>query len=137
MTTATITGGCLCGAVRFTVRRPPTISMLCHCRSCRRAAGAPAVAWLTFRTEDFAVVRGMPTAFRSSPAVTRTFCGACGSPLTYGHADRPEEIDVTTVSLDDAEAFPPTHHAWRADGVAWLRCADGLPVHPQASGASE
>jgi hypothetical protein len=67
--------------------------------------------------------------------VTRTFCGACGTPLTYAHDERPGEIDVTTASADDPDAFPPTHHAWRADGVTWLRCEDGLPVHPHGSGA--
>jgi hypothetical protein len=132
----TIEGGCLCGAQRWAARSRPTVSMICHCRSCRRAAGAPAVAWLTFAATDVAFVRGVPVSFRSSPPVTRTFCGTCGTPLTYVHAERPGEIDVTTASLDDPEAFPPTHHAWHADGIGWAAFADGRPVYDHGSGAA-
>jgi hypothetical protein len=103
--------------------------MICHCRTCCRAAGSPGVAWVTFAVGDFALQRGTPVAFRSTPPVTRTFCGACGTPLTYVHAERPGEIDVTTVSLDAPEAFPPSYHAWLDDGVGWLRLGDGLPAH--------
>lgn len=104
--------------------------MVCHCRSCRRAAGAPVVAWVTFRLPDFSFVRGTAAAFHSSAPVTRTFCPSCGTPLTYVHADRPDEIDVTTVSLDDPAAFPPTHHSWREDSIGWVRFGDGLPTFP-------
>jgi len=41
-------GGCLCKAVRFRVTGDPLHSVICHCHSCRRASGAPSVAWLTF-----------------------------------------------------------------------------------------
>ncbi|HEY2386441.1 MAG TPA: GFA family protein [Candidatus Binatia bacterium] len=128
-----IVGSCLCGAVRWVARRPPTISMVCHCRSCRRSAGAPAVAWLTFAMHDLEIVRGVPAAFRSSPPVTRTFCAACGTPLTYVNAERPDEIDVTTASLDRPERFPPTYHAWRSDGIDWARFADDLPAYARSS----
>ena len=121
-------GGCLCGAVRYRAEGPPTASMICHCDSCARASGAPAVAWVTFRTQGFRFVRGEPVAFHSSPPVTRRFCGSCGTPLTYVHTARPSEIDVTTRTLDDPEAFAPSHHAWVGDGPSWSRPADGLPT---------
>jgi len=128
-----ITGGCLCGAIRYVARTRPTISMICHCRSCRRAAGSPAVAWLTFAARDVEIVRGTPHAFHSSPPVTRTFCAGCGTPLTYVSTARPEEIDVTTASLDRPERFPPTYHAWRGDGIDWARFADDLPTYIRSS----
>jgi len=40
-------GGCLCGAVRYRMVGAPLSSAICHCASCRRASGAPTVAWLT------------------------------------------------------------------------------------------
>lgn len=129
-----ILGGCLCGAIRWVARTRPTISMVCHCGTCRRAGGAPAVAWLTFATEALVFERGVPTPFCSSPPVTRTFCGSCGTPLTYVHAARPGEVDVTTASLDDPAAFPPTHHAWVDDGIAWAAPQDGLPTYARGRG---
>ena len=124
-----IEGGCACGAVRYRASTRPRQSMICHCRDCRRAAGAPVVAWVTFARTDLAMSAAQPAAFASSPSVRRTFCGGCGTPLTYTHASRPDEIDVTTCSLDDPDAFPPTHHAQLAEDLHWVRFGDGLPAH--------
>ena len=126
-------GGCLCGAIRYTADRAPLKSMICHCTSCRRSSGAPIVAWLTLPICDFTWSQGSPTIHRSSPKVDRTFCGTCGTSLTYAHCDRPEEIDVTTATLDDPDVFPPVHHSWLEDGVRWLRFGDGLPAHLRTS----
>ena len=126
-------GGCFCGAVRYRLTGPPTASMICHCQSCCRAAGSPAVAWLTVAADDFSLVRGSPCEFHSSRQVTRTLCASCGTPLTYTHADRPGEIDVTTCSLDDPAAFPPTYHSWTSHSPAWLRFGDDLPVYERSN----
>jgi hypothetical protein len=91
------------------------------------------VAWLTFPVNHFAFVRGVPAEFHSTPPVTRTFCPTCGTSLTYVHADRPSEIDVTTSTLDRPEAFPPTHHSWMSDSVAWVRIGDDLPAYERSS----
>jgi hypothetical protein len=122
-------GGCLCGAIRYVAHGAPTVSMICHCNTCRRAAGAPVVAWLTFPLSQFSFVRGRPSEFHSTPLVTRTFCSVCGTSLTYVHTARPLEIDVVTASLDDPEAFPPTHHSWMSSSLGWIRFGDGLPAH--------
>ena len=126
-------GGCLCGAIRYVADGSPTSSMICHCDTCCRAAGSPVVAWLTFPTSRFSFVRGTPAEFHSTVPVTRTFCPTCGTSLTYVHADRPSEIDVTTSSLDNPEAFPPTHHSWLSDGVSWVRFGDRLPAYRRSS----
>ena len=82
-------GGCLCGAIRYRLSGKPTNTMICHCQSCRRAAGSPVVAWLTFAAADFQFCKGQPVEFSSSPPVRRSFCGSCGTPLTYAHQDSP------------------------------------------------
>ena len=128
----TLDGGCLCGAIRYRVSGKPTNTMICHCKSCRRAAGSPVVAWLTFATTDFRFSKGQPVEFSSSPPVRRTFCGSCGTPLTYAHRDSPESIDVTTCSLDAPQSFPPTHHSWLSDDVEWVRFGDDLPTYLQS-----
>jgi hypothetical protein len=102
--------------------------MICHCRTCRRAAASPVVAWTTFPATGFKFTRGRPSEFHSSDPVRRTFCGSCGTPLTYQHSDSPSTIDLTTCSLDDPQAFAPTHHSWLSDDIAWVRFGDGLPT---------
>lgn len=125
---ATAEGGCICGAIRYRVSGTPTNTMVCHCRTCRRVAGAPVVAWITFPLARFEIRRGQPAEFRSSEPVRRTLCSHCGTPLTYEHQDASETIDVTTCSLDDPNLFPPTHHSWLSHDLAWIRFGDGLPT---------
>ncbi|HEY1427039.1 MAG TPA: GFA family protein [Caulobacteraceae bacterium] len=125
----TIEGGCFCGAVRYRASAAPTTSLICHCRSCRRAAAAPAAPWVTFERAAFALTAGELSLFRSSPPVRRGFCARCGTPLTYEHDERPGEIDVTTASLDDPEALPPTYHIQLGDDLSWLKFGDGLPAY--------
>ena len=129
MTDVVTEGGCVCGAIRYHVHGQPTNSMICHCQTCRKAAGAPVVAWLTFPFARFSFVCGTLTEFRSSPPVVRTFCSLCGTPLTYRHADRSPEVDVTTSTLDDPEALPLSHHSRVSHAPRWLHFYDGLPTY--------
>jgi len=119
-------GGCLCGAIRYRIEGEPIARALCHCRSCRRASAAPSVAWVTVPLSGYEVTAGKPTAFRSSPPVTRTFCGRCGSPLTYHHDGDADTIDVTTVTLDEPERFAPTYELWLQDKLAWEALSEHL-----------
>ena len=121
-------GGCACGAIRYAAEGEPTNTMVCHCRTCRRVAAAPVVAWVTFPLERFRFLKGTPASFHSTAPVTRTFCRDCGAPITYRHADSAGTVDVTTCSLDDPDAFPPTHHSWLAHDLGWVRFGDGLPT---------
>ena len=102
--------------------------MVCHCRTCRRVVAAPVVPWVTYPVDRFRWIQGQPASFHSTPPVTRTFCGSCGTALTYAHRDSPGTVDVTACSLDDPEAFPPTHHSWLSHDLAWVKFGDGLPT---------
>jgi hypothetical protein len=113
-------GGCLCGAVRYRVTGLPLYSAICHCRSCRRAAAAPAVAWQTFEWQQFELLAGTPRTYRSSPGVRRTFCENCGTPLTYSSEQRSQQVDITSASLDDPEITPPRSEVWLEDKLAWV-----------------
>jgi hypothetical protein len=88
------TGRCLCGAVRYRAVGAPEWIANCHCASCRRATGAAMASYAGFATERFAYTAGAPVRFSSSPGVTRSFCGRCGTPLTYEGDRWPGEIHV-------------------------------------------
>jgi hypothetical protein len=124
-------GGCLCGGVRYRVAGEARTSAICHCVSCRRASGAQSVAWVVFPSEAFSFVSGDPAEYRSSSGVSRTFCGRCGTSLTYQHDGNADSIDVTTASLDLPDELPPTRHVWLEDKVSWESVNDGLPLFEQ------
>ena len=132
MIPTSIEGSCACGAIRYRAVSKPSISMICHCESCRRSAAVPVVAWLTFPKDSFRFIHGQPALFKSSASVRRTFCALCGTPLTYENAARTSEVDVTTCSLDDPDAFPPAHHAWLRDDLSWVHFGDQLERFPES-----
>ena len=134
--TRTIEGGCLCGQIRYRIQGEPIASNTCQCRSCRKASAAPVVPWLNVNLANLAFTQGQPVEFNSSPMVTRTFCGRCGTPLTYRNEGDGDVIDVTTCSLDDPQAFPPAYHVWTSHGLSWVKLADGLPFYAEGSSSS-
>ncbi|TFZ07261.1 GFA family protein [Ramlibacter henchirensis] len=126
--TLALSGGCHCGQVRYEANGQPYHATVCHCTDCRRVSGAPMLAWFTVRAGEFRFVQGTPQRYRSSGKASRTFCGACGTPLTY-QLDGADEIDVTICSLDEPEAVPPTDHTFGRSRLHWAEDLESLPVH--------
>jgi hypothetical protein len=125
-------GGCFCGLIRYEVTGKPLHRTNCHCSICRRTTGAPFVTWFSVRPAEFRLIAGEPTRFRSSPLGTRSFCPRCGTQLTFEGDDSPDEIGVTTASLDDPASLPPHDHTCTSSKLPWIRLADGLPEYPEA-----
>lgn len=125
-----VRGGCLCGDIRYRIEAAPVEALYCHCRICRRAHGAPVVAWLTVPLDGFVVTAGAPVAYRSSAAAWRRFCGRCGTPLSWQAVDNPRLIDVAIATLDDPAAIEPGLHIWTESRIPWFDTADHLPRCP-------
>jgi hypothetical protein len=120
-------GGCLCGAVRYRAEGRPYHITHCHCTLCRRASGAPFVTWFSVPAQGFSFVQGTPSRFASTPAALRTFCAACGTPLTFQLLAERDEIDVTLCSLDDPNVLIPEDHTYIRSRLRCIVLADGLP----------
>jgi hypothetical protein len=87
------------------------------------------VGLYTVDRDRMAFTQGHAVEYRSTPKVLRSFCGRCGTALTYWHADWPADISLTIASLDDPGLAPPADHTWMAQAVAWDRPTDGLPQY--------
>lgn len=133
MTDTIYEGGCLCGAVRYRVAGPVLLVEYCHCHMCRRAAGAPVVCWVDFPFARFSLTKGSITRYRSSPGITRGFCAACGSSLSFQRGETPPKITLAVDSLDDPDALAPWQHIYVADAVSWLHIPDDLPRYAQGA----
>ncbi len=125
-----LTGGCLCGGIRYRVRGAAIVTTLCHCSLCRRAAGAPLVAWAMFPLGSFGLESGALAIYPSSPGVERGFCGRCGTTLSFTASFLPGLIDLTIASFDEPERLPPQLHMWERERIGWLALDDDLPRHP-------
>jgi hypothetical protein len=125
-----ITGGCYCGKVRFGVSGANLRQSNCHCANCRRAAGAQSVAWITVKRSEFAFEKGEPKRYKTDTGAYRTFCDSCGTSLTYQNDENPDEIDITTGSLDDPERFPPNRDVYPEEKLSWVPLVDDSFRHP-------
>jgi len=120
----TITGGCMCGAVRYEGRGEPLYTGYCHCRSCRHHSGAAVAGMLVFAPDNVRVTRGELSLYRSSPGVERGFCGHCGTSLTWRGRGL---MSLHIGTLDDPDGHPPTLH-WRYEEKSpWCDAGPDLP----------
>ncbi|MEQ1503171.1 MAG: GFA family protein [Myxococcota bacterium] len=122
----TSSGGCACGAVRYTVDGPIDDVAHCHCGLCRRHGGI-VTTWATVPQTTFRWTAGVPIAWRSTPHGHRYVCGTCGSLLALITSRSPVTIDLTIGTLDAPEAHPADRHIWVRDRLSWLSLDPSLP----------
>src|SRR6185295_13236878 len=101
-----ITGGCQCGAVRYTLFEQPGNPHICHCRMCQKAFGSFFAPLTGVPQEKFELTRGELSIFKSSDQTERGFCRNCGTPLTFHYVHSPR-IAVSIGSLDEPEKIEP------------------------------
>ncbi len=124
--TMPITGGCLCGAVRYEASERPKKVPYCHCKMCQRWSGSVLASWADFGRDGIRCTKGEITYYRSSDYTERGFCAECGSSLVQRPLDG-DWFAVATGSLDDSEAFLPDEHCGIESQVSWLNIDDRLP----------
>jgi len=125
-------GGCYCGALRFEIRSVFDC-LWCHCGDCRKTTGAPATVSVVVRSDDFAVVAGMPVS-HPRPHGAQRFCGQCGGGWHYAWtASMGDLTSIGVGALDDPEAVRPRAHQFDAHRVEWLGLTMGCPGFQTAS----
>lgn len=129
-----LSGGCQCGAVRFRIEGEPGRASICWCRMCQKAYGGPFGALVTVSQSDLTWTRGQRSTFQSSDAITRGFCAACGTPLTYEYSD--EKIDLAVFAFDDPAAVAPVVQLMVERRPAWMDHLADMPVRPPIGGSS-
>ncbi|MFC3615557.1 GFA family protein [Lutimaribacter marinistellae] len=124
-----VTGGCLCGKIRYEIDMPAISSGYCHCRFCQRFTGSAMSVWTAFPSAGLHLVKGEPRFFASSPIAERGFCPDCGAALFY-RLVRPQPAAYVVVfkgSLDAPEQNAPSAHSGVESRMPWLEILDDLP----------
>jgi len=132
-----VTGGCQCGAVRYTITEPAVETHHCHCGICRKLHGAVFVTLSVFPRAGFHFDKGADNlgTFDSSTALHRHFCKSCGCQLTIDVDPAPDKIAVATGTIDNGAnpGHPPEtlRHLYVNSKVPWYTIgSDGLPQVP-------
>jgi hypothetical protein len=117
-----LTGGCLCGNVRYEISAQPISSAICHCRTCQKAVGAPHFAAI-FVPASALKITGEYMEYASTAdsgnTMYRAFCPTCGTSL-FGRNSKFTEIrPVSAVTLDDPSQFKPEKDIWVSAAQPW------------------
>ena len=116
------TGGCLCGAVRYSIAGAIGPAGYCHCTDCRRVTGsafniAAPVPIVEFELAGKVASHSHPA--ESGTMLTRYFCAACGSPIYGSSPSHPDIVYVRAGSFDDPSVIRPEKQSWMRSRVAW------------------
>jgi hypothetical protein len=121
-----ITGGCLCGAVRYQATAAPIVTRVCWCRLCQYLGAGSGTVNTCFATEAV-TIEGELADFQSTAdsgsKMHRRFCRVCGTPLFSEAESRPHLIFVRAGTLDDPEVAVPSATIWTAQAPTWA-CID-------------
>jgi hypothetical protein len=125
-----ITGGCLCGSVRFAYRGTVGAAAYCHCSDCRKCTGSAFSVSVAMEVEHFETIRGSPKGFTkkgdSGNELTRHFCPECGSPLFTSSPRHPDLVYVKAGVFDDPTLVQPAYQSWTRSSVPWAAISAGL-----------
>jgi hypothetical protein len=130
-----LTGGCLCGGVRFEVTEPLLFAGYCHCTRCQRRSGTAAAASARVVPGSLRVVSGDDLIADYEPpdgGFRKVFCSACGGALWSQSAEDPEVVGVRMGTFDRDPDIRPSYRQFVAYAAAWEPIPDdGLPRYPE------
>lgn len=133
--TTPITGGCLCGKIRYSVDQPVEKIIACHCTHCQKASGSGASYNTPVPASTFAITAGTPKLFAdmadSGNILNRYFCGDCGSAIYNQRTKTPELVIVKVGTLDDSNGMKLVMNIWTKSARPWMHIDPATSCHPE------
>ncbi len=117
-----LTGGCACGAVRFSAGGDPRFSIICQCRQCQQNTGSGNATQVCVDADGFSH-QGSPNIYRRSSEsgndVTKFFCGTCGCPLWGVTTRMTDAVMIMAGALDDPSQISPQYLVYTDEAQPW------------------
>jgi hypothetical protein len=129
-----LTGGCLCGAIRYEISEPPLFAGYCHCTRCQRRTGSAAAASARIAPGSLRIVSGeeLIRAYEPPDGFAKEFCSACGGALWSRSPSDPDCVSVRLGTFDGDPGIRPSYHQFVAYAAPWEPLPDdGLPRFPE------
>ena len=131
-----VTGGCLCGAIRYTITSAISGLRACHCANCQKSSGHSGTVNAVVPTESFKLAKGAPkkyddAATKSGRLLSRFFCGDCGSPIYSSRNPNPGFVVVRAGTLDDSGGFRITGNIWTSSARMWAFIDPSTECRPE------
>ncbi len=126
-----ITGGCLCGAVRYAIEaEKPLGARTCWCRFCQHIGAGSATVNVAFRSEAVRIegtLADYASKAHSGNIMHVGFCPVCGTHVTIQAEARPRLLSVRAGTLDDPEIGKPAMTIWTAQAPSWAAIDPDIP----------
>jgi hypothetical protein len=129
-----ITGGCLCGGVRYEVRGPFLRASHCHCSRCRRHSGTAVCTQGRVRRQDFHLLSGasLVRVYKPEGGAVKAFCSVCGSSLFGGTWPEGPEVSIRLGTVEGDPGIRPQYHTYVGSKAVWDEILDDLPQYREA-----
>jgi len=117
-----LSGGCLCGAVRFRLSEPAREAGYCHCTRCQRRTGAAASPQARIDGRTFCLEQGADRVRSWTPGdggFEKCFCAECGAHLFSRHPEHPEQMSIRLGAFDADPGVRPTWRAYVRYAAPW------------------
>ncbi|MGI9476727.1 MAG: GFA family protein [Hyphomicrobiaceae bacterium] len=125
------TGGCQCGAVRYTWSSARIIAYACHCRECQKQTASAFAISVPARARDLDISGPLHAYQRSTDSGSTTncwFCATCGTRIYHQSARAPEMVTLKGGTLDKAGELEPVAHLWVMRRHRWVQLAPDAEV---------
>ena len=134
MAATPLTGGCLCGGVRFEVDAPLVVASYCHCTRCQRRTGTASSAQARIAPGSLRITQGeaLVRAYRPPRDSPRSTAKRAGRRFGASSQDDPDVISVRLGAFDADPGIRPSWRQFVAYAAPWEPIPDdGLPRYDE------
>ena len=131
-----LSGGCLCGSIRYTILQQPILAYTCNCRFCQKDTGTAYRSALAILNENVELI-GKDFSVYTYKSVEhgrelyKNFCSDCGTTISLKTERFPERQVIMIGTLDDPSQIDLSTHMFAEEAFDWVEFPKDHVVYPR------
>ena len=131
-----LSGGCLCGSIRYTILQQPILAYTCNCRFCQKDTGTAYRSALAILNENVELI-GKSFSIYTYKSVEhgrklyKNFCPDCGTTISLKTERFPERQVIMIGTLDDPSQIELSTHMFAEEALDWVEFPKDHVVYPR------